>query len=216
LTHLFPSVVKPRKTGWRRHTQTKPSLNHVDPLSMATLVWLNGVTMYIWVLLTETGHVTSHTNLCLWKPRKSSPHLKPRMWCHLQSNFCRGHGSLVTMKIPVVKSLTDWALPYLGNQINIETRAPLSQLLSGTCGAAEGSWIVWDAKEATVMQQREFSSQQFSGETKRRVADFRKRVLTVRPSLAVPQVLAYRSVAVEAFCQQMSQYMQSVCVRWGQ
>ena len=39
--------------------------------------------------------------------------------------------------------------------MNIETRAPPSLLLSGTCGAAEGSRIVWDAKEVAVMQQPE-------------------------------------------------------------
>lgn len=46
-------------------------------------------------------------------------------------------------------------------------------------------------QEMAVMQQSEVSLQQFSGETKRRKADFRKSVLTVRPSLAVPLVLVY-------------------------
>jgi hypothetical protein len=53
------------------------------------------------------------------------------------------------------------------------------------------------------MQQSEFSSQQFYGETNRRKAGFKKRVLTVRPSLAAPLVWAYRSVAVEVFCLQV-------------
>ena len=74
-----------------------------------------------------------------------------------------------------------------------------------------------DAEEVTVMQRSEVSSQQFCGETNRRMAGFRKRVLTVRPSLAVPLVLANQSVAVEVFCQQVSKYVLSeacvVCVR---
>jgi hypothetical protein len=68
---------------------------------------------------------------------------------------------------------------------------------------------VKDATEVVVVQQPGLSSQKVPGETERRQARFRKRVLTFRPSLAVPLILAYRSVVVEVFCQQVSHYMQS-------
>jgi hypothetical protein len=56
---------------------------------------------------------------------------------------------------------------------------------------------VKDATEVVVVQQCGLSLQKFPGETERRQAGFRKRVLTFRPSLAVPLVLAYLSVVAE-------------------
>jgi hypothetical protein len=68
------------------------------------------------------------------------------------------------------------------------------------CGVVEGGWFVNDTKEVAVMQRSDVSSQRFCGETNCLMAGFSKRVLTVRPSLALPLLLTYRSVAVVLFC----------------